>query len=486
MSIEQVPGTDVQYYLIAFDKDGNERNDDGDGAMSDRIRRAVQDEPVTDVFVISHGWKGDIPAAKDQYGRWIGAMAACTADRQAIRQRRDGFKSLIVGFHWPSLPFGDEEFGMAGGAGGGAGAFAAPAAATSAGTPAGSAAGAAAVAAPAGGPTSVDELVATFVDLYADRIADTPAARAAIETIVRAAIDAPPQTSTLPPHVAEAYRVLNHEAQLTTGPAPDAPGEERAPFDPDRALRNARLAGNALAPHAAAPAFGGFGLSSLLSPLRQLSFWQMKARGRKIGETAGFSWLGDLMRAVPSERRANMRYHLMGHSFGCIVVSSMVNGTGGALLPQPVHSMTLVQGATSLWGFCNDIPNVGGAGYFRPIIERKDKAVTGPIITTQSRLDTAVGRFYPVAAGVVMQVDFAAGQFPKYGGLGAFGIQGPGLPLQDLAIADATHSYGFERGQIYNLECTSVIKDGTGASGAHSDIAKPEVAHAMWEAVSVA
>ena len=53
-------------------------------------------------------------------------------------------------------------------------------------------------------------------------------------------------------------------------------------------------------------------------------------------------------------------------------------------------------------------------------------------MTTQSKRDTAVGVFYPVAAGVALQVAFPAGQFPKYGGLGAFGIQGPGLTMHDL------------------------------------------------------
>ncbi|MEO7245311.1 MAG: hypothetical protein ABIX12_09210, partial [Rubrivivax sp.] len=93
------------------------------------------------------------------------------------------------------------------------------------------------------------------------------------------------------------------------------------------------------------------------------------------------------------------------------------------------------------------------------------------------------GRFYPIAAGVAQQAAFAPGQLPKYGGLGAFGIQGPGLSLHDLPVADAAHAYQFQPQHVYNLECTTVIKDGTGSSGAHSDIAKPEIAHAMWEAV---
>ena len=155
------------------------------------------------------------------------------------------------------------------------------------------------------------------------------------------------------------------------------------------------------------------------------------------------------------------------------------SGTGG--LPRPVDSVMLVQGATSLWGFCSSIPSVNSPGYFRAIIEQA--RVTGPIVTTQSKRDTAVGVFYPVAAGVAQQVAFAAGEFPKYGGLGAFGIQGPGLTTHDLVMGDAAHAYGFRGGHIYNLEATGVIKDGSGAAGAHSDIARPEVAHAMWEAV---
>ena len=38
-------------------------------------------------------------------------------------------------------------------------------------------------------------------------------------------------------------------------------------------------------------------------------------------------------------------------------------------------------------------------------------------------------------------------------------------------------------GRIYNLEASDVIKNGSGPSAAHSDIAHPEVAHAYWEAV---
>ena len=461
MSIEKVTDTDLSYYLAAYDKNGRERTDDPDGVMSERIVEEIRQNPITDLFLMSHGWKGDIPAAKEQYTRWVKAMAACEPDRRDIRTRRPDFRPLIVGFHWPSLPQGDEEFGSGGAS------FSAPAAAAAAG----------------GGDTTATSVgleVDAFVDAYADRIADTPKARAAIRTIVTRAMSAGPIVETLPPEVAEAYRILNDEARLgSAGPA-GHPGEDREPFDPDRAYKNARLSAAAAGPAGpGAAAFGGAS-SALLSPLRQLSFWKMKERARDIGESAGHALLKKVLAAAPSPRQ--LRVHLMGHSFGCIVVSSMVRGRDGeAPLPAPISTLMLVQGATSLWGFCEAIPDVNKPGYFRKIID--EKRVAGPIINTQSKRDTAVGRLYPIAAGIALQVAFPAGHFPKYGGIGSFGLQGPGLTLEDLPIGNASHEYQFAPARIYNLECTGVIKDGTGASGAHSDIAKPEVAHALWQAV---
>jgi hypothetical protein len=455
MSIRSVPGSNLRYYLIAFDKNGSERSDDPDGAMSERIASAIRADPVTDVLVMSHGWKGDIPGAIEQYDRWTKAMADCEADLKELRETRANFNPLVVGFHWPSLPWGVEEFRA------GATSFAAPAQ------------GAA--------PATLDAALDSMVNSCADRLADTPRAREAIRTILVDAMNAGPGTPSMSPEMAAAYGTLNEELGLgADGPAGN-PGADREPFDPGRALKNARLA--AMAGAGGAPAFGGFGLPILLSPLQQLSFWTIKDRGRRIGETAGASLLRKMMGAISTG--TSVRFHLMGHSFGSIVVSAMAQGAraAGALM-QPIKSMTLVQGATSIWGFCNNIPQVGGSGYFRRLVE--ERVVSGPILTTQSRFDTAVGRLYPIAAGVALQVAFPVGQFPKYGGLGAFGIQGPGLTLHDLAVGDARHKYNFESGQIYNLECSSVINQGAGISGAHSDIAKPEVAHAMWEAVKAA
>ena len=51
-----------------------------------------------------------------------------------------------------------------------------------------------------------------------------------------------------------------------------------------------------------------------------------------------------------------------------------------------------------------------------------------------------------------------------------------------MPMLAAGGDYDFRAGVVYNLDATSYIREGGGASGAHSDIARPEVAHAIWEA----
>lgn len=441
MPIRTVPKSDIQYYLISFDKEGRERTDSEPDRrpLSEKLLDALArlGEAVTDVFVLSHGWKGDVPAAIEQYDRWIGAMLECATDRDRIRQLRPGFRPLLVGLHWPSQPWGDEE--IAGGS------FAV-----------------------AGTGASLEAMV----DTYAERIANTPAAIAAIRTIFQAALE-DMEPNHLPREVVEAYDLLNREARLGVDGEGGAPGSDREDWDAET-LYQESLDESA--------SFGGDGIfGAILSPLRQLSFWKMKDRARRFGEQGG----SDLLRAIQTRTQGrDVRIHLMGHSFGCIVVSATIAGRRGSpSLVRPVDSVALVQGALSLWSYSPDIPvQPGTPGYFHKIIG--DRRVRGPIITTLSEHDTAVGRFYPIGAGIKRQVNFAAA-LPKYGGVGAFGAQGLDTALvSDVKMLPVDGSYGFVPGRVYNLEASNVIRIGGGASGAHSDISHPEVAHAVWEAAS--
>jgi len=446
MSVERVPNTNLEYQLIAFDPAGRERTEDGGRLMGQVTVDAVRAGGITDLFLFSHGWMGDVEYARYQYNNWIGAMAACANDIRRMEASRTSFKPLLVGLHWPSRPWGNERLEPA------------PVAFD--------------VGAAAPGP---DSQVEALVQEYAASIADTPGARAALRTVITAAREGTgPDEST--PDLVQAYRTLEQQAGLGSGDADAAPGADHPPFHPKSIVDEASEEADD-----ADMSFGGrFGISPdiLLSPLRVLSFWKMKDRARRFGESGAHVLLADLTAAADGR---GVRFHLMGHSFGCIVVSAMLVGPRDGGRPVgPVHSLALIQGALSLWSYCSDIQDSGRPGYFRRLIE--SGRVAGPIVTTQSEFDRAVGRFYPMGARLAGQVDFAPGELPKYGGVGTWGIRGPGLEITDLKMLPADGSYDFVPGKIYNVESSDYISRMDSFSGAHSDIARPEVAHAVWQA----
>jgi hypothetical protein len=447
MPIEHVPETNQTYYLIAYDAQGNERSDDPDGLMSQRVLEVLRNEPITDVFLQSHGWQADLASARDQYNRWISAMAQCTDDLQRVYQTQPAFRPLLIGLHWPSLPWGDEALGG-------------PVSFTT------------------GEETSVQQ---DQVEQYAQRLAPTARAREALTTLLNTAM-ATPAPATLPETAQEAYSVLVEETGLECAGVGAAPGADLRDFDAEGIFYAAQQ--QSFAP-------GGRFTGALLAPLRVLSFWKMKARANRFGEHGGFTLLRELQR-VPTEGEP-VRFHLMGHSFGCIVVSACLAGPGGqGALERPVESVALVQGAFSLWSYCQEIPRVPGEhGYFHPLIAQQKLA--GPLVTTQSIWDDAVGHFYPLGAGIAQQVsydiqdsgapqvNYTPEQLPTYGAVGAFGLQGPGLEIVNRSLMPRDGAYHFTPGTIYNLDCSQVIRKQVGFEGAHGDFLHPEVAHVVWQ-----
>jgi hypothetical protein len=434
MPIRKVVDSDAEYYLIAFDERGNERSEWDGALLSDRVKYRARG--ASDIFLMSHGWMGDLPAAIAQYDKWIGAVMDLNPHRERALPQAP-FTPLIVGLHWPSLPWGDESL-------------------------------------PRSESTSLlslaDDLDAT-VDACARQIADTPEARLAIRKVLQAALSGT-SSGSLTPELREAYRVVFAESGLGAQGVSGPPGMDQDGFDPDIIIGDPR---EQTAPGEIPALLGGPETlrDKLLMPLRQLSFWTMKDRARRIGESAGHRLISELQAVAPSAR-----LHLMGHSFGCIVVSAAV--AAEPLLRQPIHTLFLVQGALSLWSYAADVPYAPGtAGYFHRIVQRN--LVRGIILTTRSTHDTAVKRFYP--RGAQLRQQFVLGkELPKYGGIGTFGIQGV-RGVEDLRVGPCGFAYDFHAGGIYNLEASEIICNGSGASGAHSDIAHPEVAHVFWAAV---
>ena len=433
MPIRNVPNSSQKYYLLNFDDQGRERTESDQTMLSQKLLSDLGSQAVTDVFLMSHGWRGDVPAAIRQYDAWSASMMGQSADIAQMTSAHPGFQPMLVGLHWPSEPWGDEQ---------GEGSFAVD-------------------------PAAIDRAV----NDWAGRLGDTPEVRKELNIIIRAyATDDEP--ASLPPEVVQSYARLNAQLKLGAHGVGSAPGSDRPPFDAEDVYQAARQEDTET---------GSFGLldtvlGNVLAPLRTLSFYLMKDRARIFGESGAHNLLLAIRKAKPG-----VRLHLMGHSFGCVVMSAATAGppASGAQAGL-VHSLVLVQGALSLWSYAASIPvEAGTQGYFRRIVD--ERRVAGPIITTQSEFDNAVGRFYPIAAGLRQQLAF--GDFPKYGGVGSYGIQGlPGSILSGLVMGSATESYQFQPGKIYNLESSPIIKQMFGIQGAHSDIVHPEVAHAIWAA----
>jgi hypothetical protein len=460
MPVIHIDGIDQPLFLIPFDAAGNEQSDPDSGQMlSQQVLDQLADGSTTDVFFFSHGWLDDLNSATDRYTAWMEAMANCTDDIASIKAARPGFKPLPIGIHWPSMPFAKDELAGLGGS---------------------------------GGSFSLPDL-GSLVESYASRLVDTATsavddAKDAISTIVNSAAQAlsPPN---LPQPVVDAYNKLNQLAALAaSGSASAVPNADRLSFNPEKFYQNALNAvlnlPSDISSDLTALGEGDAILGGVLAPLRMLSFWKMKDRALRIGEGAGFNLLSALQGATGN----NVRFHLMGHSFGTIVVSAILADNLGHSPPaRKVHSLYLVQGAVSLWSCAASIPFTtippNSPGFFNTTIT--EGTVDGVILTTQSSRDLAVRIWYPLASGVAGQGPGFLQGLPEYGGLGRFGIQGLTPAAEAISMLSTDQSYNFEAGKIYNIESTSFIHKMSGLSGAHSDVAEPEVAHAFWQAASL-
>jgi hypothetical protein len=228
------------------------------------------------------------------------------------------------------------------------------------------------------------------------------------------------------------------------------------------------MGGAAGGPAGGAALFNPFsGVTAAASNLLNLTtFYQMKERAGMIGRTA----VSDLVKAVVA-RSPDIKLHVVGHSFGARLVTSLVLGKEGAQ-PQQFASMALLQAAFSHNGFADKFTTVG---FFRNVIA--EHRVAGPVLATCTANDKAVGLAYPLASLIAGQNASAfGGPTDPFGGLGRNGAQNTteAVAGELLPVGSA---YDFKSGSIFNLNADKVI------SG-HSDICKPEVAYALLKSVA--
>ena len=209
-----------------------------------------------------------------------------------------------------------------------------------------------------------------------------------------------------------------------------------------------------------------------ISPFHALSFWVMKRRAGEVGERFGREWVAPLWRTLGHPPRL----HLIGHSFGAKLVTSMALGTRPA-------SVTLLLAAFSAFAFAPSIPGYRRPGFYYPVLA--ERRVDGPIVVLRSEHDAALGTLYRAITGSG-EVDRAGGRPRRPWGrghgraaivaasaLGAVGARGVGAPELDLLAAQRM---GIPQYPIVNVDGSSVVRASEFLVGAHRDIFHREIA----------
>ena len=162
----------------------------------------------------------------------------------------------------------------------------------------------------------------------------------------------------------------------------------------------------------------------------------------------------------------------MGHSFGARLVAYSLSGLPPAVTgaKSPVKTLYLIQGAFSHFAFANPVPDalVSGPGALSAFTHN----VNGPLLSTFTAADRAVGWWYPAASALAHQDAEAADDLTyQWGGMGHDGYQQPPPGAIAIPLAPKGTAYGFQPGLFYQLDSNAVIAaDQSPFSGAHSDI----------------
>ena len=250
--------------------------------------------------------------------------------------------------------------------------------------------------------------------------------------------------------------------QLVTGsvsvPAPEA-GGAAAIGDADPALPAA----------GGAAGFNPFATikDAALMLLNVTTYYTMKERAGTIGRTGVKTLLAQAFAANPK-----LRAHLVGHSFGGRLVTSLANALDAGT---QARTLTLLEAAYSHYGLSADFQN-RGPGAFRHVVD--GKTVRGTISITHSAHDWAVGLAYPIASAIAHQTGAAIGDASDlYGGMGRNGAQETGEAFDDTLLATQTAYAALPAGKtIRNLDGDAIITS-------HGDVARVETAWALLDAM---
>jgi hypothetical protein len=449
------------YFPVQFTKDGDVFMPAEVDALLSGVAAAAN--APTDLFLMCHGWNNSIEDATNLYAGLAAVIKPQIDANPALKGRR----FAICGVLWPSKKFEDADLIPSG-------------------------------AASLNDAVNVDDLKEKVRDLSSLYTAQawpsadpaTPAAFQQIEDLMETVEDDPaaqkqavdllrglmPQQAASKDDASDTFFEVSSQSlinKLTRSLNPPAipAGTGAASLDPFSDGTVSGLGGAA----GFRDVLGGIkaGFQHLLN---YTTYYLMKARAGTVGEK-GVEPLIEKIRGA----RPDLRIHMIGHSFGCRLVSAAVNGLPDAAKFPDI--ILLLQGAFSHNGFAqkdenDDVPR----GAFRDVIEKQ--MVRGPILITHTRNDKAVGIAYPIASRINDVVAAALGDAnDKFGGLGSNGTQTQTTTPEGVAgtLLVVGSGYPFAAkvaaSTPYNLKADDFIKG-------HSDIVHPEVGFALAVAIA--
>jgi hypothetical protein len=438
------------YWELSFDKSGRLTAPDEGGFITE-----VAESGIADLFVMSHGWGTSAEAAHGLYEAMFRLVAEAAGQAPGIGPV--GF----AGIFWPSLWFPD---------------------------PPPQAAPEVAEAVQAGRPGAANAVLSgrQIAGALAESF-DDPEQQANLEQMGQL-IDEGIAGAGEEPRESQQARLARFHSLLQTLVRHDRQPQEDASetwlFDTDDPQRDYEIISDAVGSGAQLGAADeGIGdvfgkvWNGAKDALRMASYYEMKGRAGDIGRQG----LGPLLARL-HERQPGLRVHLLGHSFGARLVSFALSGITSDEA-SPVASLCLIQGAFSHWAFAprHSMP-FGTAGALSQYADR----VHGPLVSTFSEHDWAVGRWYPQASFLARQdnENLDPDEPDRWGGMGSDGFQGVS-PAGGFDLRPAGKAYLLEAGSFYRVNGSAVIADTSQSpfSGAHSDIRHPQIA---WLAVAAA
>lgn len=433
------------YFEVQFTKNGAVHDQQEVTELVSFLSR----HPVSDMFVVAHGWNNDMDEARGLYRLFFERMREVLDSGQAPDLGTRTF--AILGVLWPSKKFAEKELIPSG------------------------AAGAESPVTIAGLEEQLDDLKAVFDEPDADvaleaakqlapRLDTSPAARRQFADLLRSllpqmAIDAEDASEKLFLLPGDELMQRLSKPVLPAGALPTGGtgGATRLGASPQNATGGAAFLGNF---------FSGM-KSAARNLINFATYYQMKMRAGVVGEG-----LNQVLRELRVQQ-SDLKLHLIGHSFGARLVTAAAIGPEDQP-PGKVSTLTLLQAAFSHYGFSDDYEGTKD-GLFRRLVTAP--MVSGPILISCTSNDRAVGLAYPLASLIAGQVAAALGdKNDRYGGIGRNGAQKTPEAV-DGSLLPTGGMYQLQAGKLYNLNADLFVKD-------HSDICKSEIAYAVLVAVS--